>query len=96
MAVNIPLAVVLSAAVATVALRAAARWQRARPVPGAESAPVAVTVGESWPRSAMTWPGRRTSRAGRPASLSRCSMYFTNCTPMGATLFARSAMASTG
>jgi len=54
MAVNIPLAVVLSAAVATVALRAAARWQRARSVPGAESAPVTVTIGETRPRSAVT------------------------------------------
>ena len=78
MAVNIPLAVVLSAAVATVALRAAARWQRARPVPGAESAPVAVTVGESWPRSAMTSGlqdgigyemARPPNLPGRPASV---------------------------
>ena len=54
MALNISLAVILSAVVATVALRAAARRRGARSVPGAEHAPVTVTVGESRPRSAMT------------------------------------------
>jgi hypothetical protein len=51
---TISLAVVLSAAVATVALRAAARRQGARSVPGAQLAPVTVTAGESRPRSAVT------------------------------------------
>jgi len=78
MVLNIPLAVVLSAAVATVALRAAARWQRARTVTGAESAPVTVTVGESRPRSAVTTGSqdgsghemaRPPTRPGRPASV---------------------------
>ena len=54
MAMIVSLAVVLSAAVATVALLAAARRQGVRPVPGAEPAPVTVTVGESRPRSAVT------------------------------------------
>lgn len=35
-------------------------------------------------------------RAGRPVPLSRCSIYFTSCTLMGAMLFAPSARASTG
>jgi hypothetical protein len=52
--VTISLAVVLSTAVATIALRAAARQQGARSVTGAEQAPVTVTVGESRPRSAVT------------------------------------------
>jgi len=54
MALSISLAAVLSGAVATVALRAAARRQQARSMPGAEPAPVAVTVGESRPRNAVT------------------------------------------
>jgi hypothetical protein len=53
MTLNISLAVVLSAAVAMVALRAAARRQGARPVPRAELAPITVTAGESRPRSAV-------------------------------------------
>ena len=60
---TISLAVVLSAAVATVALRAAARRQGSRSLPGAEDAPVTVTVGESQPRSAVT-PGTQDG-AGR-------------------------------
>jgi len=75
---TISLAVLLSAAVATVALRAAARRQGARSVPGAEHAPVSVTVGESRPRSAVTAgpqdsAGREEARppspTGRPASV---------------------------
>ena len=54
MAMSISLAAVLSAAVATVALLAAARRKQARSMPGAEPAPVTVTVGESRPRSAVT------------------------------------------
>jgi hypothetical protein len=54
MTLNISMAVVLSAAVATVALRAAARRQHARSAAGAEAAPVTVTAGESRPRSAGT------------------------------------------
>jgi hypothetical protein len=78
MALSIPLAVVLSAAVATVALRAAARWQRARSATGAESAPVTVTAGESRPRSAVTAGSqdsighemaRPPNPPGRPASV---------------------------
>ena len=75
---TISLAVVLSAAVATIALRAAARRQGARSVPGAEHAPVTVTVGESRRRSAVTTgtqdgAGREVARPpstpGRPASV---------------------------
>ena len=75
---TISLAVVLSAAVATVALRAAARRQGSRSLPGAEDAPVTVTVGESQPRSAVT-PGTQDgaghemvgppSPPGRPAGV---------------------------
>jgi hypothetical protein len=54
MTLNISLAVVLSAAAATVALRAVAKRQGARSVPSAEHAPVTVTVGERRPRSAVT------------------------------------------
>jgi hypothetical protein len=53
MALSISLAAVLSAAVATVALRAAARRQQARSMPGTEPAPIAVTVGESRPASVV-------------------------------------------
>src|SRR5262249_61445147 len=78
MALTIPLAVVLSAAVATVALLAAARRQGAQSVPSAEPAPVTVTVGESRPRSAVTTGtqdgaghemARPPSPPGRPASV---------------------------
>jgi hypothetical protein len=78
MALNISLAVVLSAAVATVALRAAARRQDTRSVPGAGHAPVTVTVGENRPRSALTAGtqdgaghemARPPSPSGRPASV---------------------------
>jgi len=75
---TISLAVVLSAAVATVALLAAARRQGARSVPGAEPAPVTATVGESRPRSAVTTGtrdgvghemARPPSPQGRPGSV---------------------------
>ena len=75
---TISLAIVLFAAVATVALRAAARWQRARSVPCAESAPVTVTIGETRPRSAVTTGSqdgigyemaRPPNPPGRPASV---------------------------
>jgi hypothetical protein len=51
MAPNIPLAIVLFAAVAAVALRAAARRAEPRRVPGTEPAPDTVTADESrsWP-----------------------------------------------
>jgi hypothetical protein len=54
MAPTIPLAIVLVAAVATVALRAAARRPQPRPVPAAEPGPVTVTAGESRPQTAVT------------------------------------------
>ena len=54
LAPGIPLAIVLSAAVATVALRAAARRQQPRWLPGAEPEPVTVTAEESRPRPAVT------------------------------------------
>jgi hypothetical protein len=79
---NITLAIVLLAAMAAVALRAAARRPEPRWAPGAESAPITVRA--------------PSSRAGQPALLSRCRTYFTSCTPMGAMLLARSATASTG
>jgi hypothetical protein len=44
LAPRIPLAIVLSAALATVALRAAARRQQPRWLPGAEPEPVTVTA----------------------------------------------------
>ena len=77
MALNFSLAAVLSAAVATVALRAAARRQQARSMPGTEPAPVAVTVGESRPRppprgtqdGAGHEMARPPSPPGRPASV---------------------------
>jgi len=78
MALNISLAIVLSAVVATVALRAASRRHRARSVPGAEPVPVTVTAGESRPRSdAITGTqggaghqlARPSSPPGRPASV---------------------------
>jgi hypothetical protein len=67
---TISLAILLSAAVATVALRAAARRQGARSVPGAEHAPISVTVGESRPRSAVstgTQDGAGHEMAGPPS-----------------------------
>jgi hypothetical protein len=54
MAPNIPLAIVLCAAVAAVALRAAARRPWPPRVPGTDPAPVTVTAAESRPRSAVT------------------------------------------
>jgi hypothetical protein len=44
----------------------------------------------------MKCPGRRAPRDGHPALSSKCRMYSTNCTPMGAIAFAQSAMTSTG
>ena len=79
---NITLAIVLVAAMAAVALRATARRPEPRWASGAESAPIALRTPSS--------PGRR------PVPLSRCRIYFTSCTPMGAMLCARSATASTG
>ena len=76
MTLSISLAAVLSAAVATVAFRVAARRQQARSMPGTEPAPVA--VGESRPRSAVTTGtqdgvghemARPPSPQGRPASV---------------------------
>jgi hypothetical protein len=78
MTLNIPLTVVFSAAAAMVALRAAARRQRTRSVPGAEPAQGTVTVGESRPRSAVTTgtqngigheKARPPSPPGRPAGV---------------------------
>lgn len=54
MALNIPLAIVLCAAVAAVALRAAARRLRPPRVPGTEPAPARMAVGESRSRRAVT------------------------------------------
>lgn len=54
MALNIPLAVVLCAAIAAVALRAVARRPRPPRGPGTEPAPVRVAADESRPRRAMT------------------------------------------
>jgi hypothetical protein len=51
---GIPLAIVLSAAVATVALRAAARRQEPRWLLGTEPEPVTVTAEESRPWPAVT------------------------------------------
>jgi hypothetical protein len=53
LAPGVPLAIVLSAAVATVALRAAARRQQPRWLPGTEPEPVTATVGESRPLSTV-------------------------------------------
>ena len=106
MAPSTSLAIVLVAAAATVALRAAARRPEPQWMPGTEPAPVTVTDDESRPLAAVTagtqtaptmkWPGRRVLRVGHPVLSSRCSMYFTSCTPMGATVFAQSARAGTG
>ena len=54
MAPNIPLAIVVFAAVATVLLRATARRPEPRRMPGTEPAPVTVTADESRPRPAVT------------------------------------------
>jgi hypothetical protein len=54
MAPSIPLAIVLCAAIAAVALRAAARRPGPPRVPGTEPGPVTVTAVESRPRSAVT------------------------------------------
>jgi len=59
LAPNIPLAIVLFAAVAAIALRAAARRLEPRRAPGAEPGQAAVTANRVRPRSAvMTTPGR--------------------------------------
>ena len=54
MALNISLAIIFSAAVATVALRAAVRQPEPRSTPGAEPAPVTLTADEHRPRTAVT------------------------------------------
>ena len=54
LAPGILLATVLSAAVATVALGAAARRQQPRSLPGTEPGPATATAGESRPRPAVT------------------------------------------
>ena len=54
LAPGVPLAIVLSAAVATVALRAAARRQQPRRLPGAEPELVTATADESRPWPAVT------------------------------------------
>ena len=54
MAPGIPLVIVLLAAAATVALRAAARRQEPRWLAGTEPGPVPVMAGESRPRPAVT------------------------------------------
>ena len=51
---NIPLAIVVFAAVAAVLLCAAARRPEPRRMPGTEPAPVTVTADESRPRPAVT------------------------------------------
>jgi hypothetical protein len=51
---NIPLAIVISAAVAAVALRAAARQPKPRWMLGAEPAPVTATADDSEPQPAVT------------------------------------------
>ena len=77
MAPNIPLAIVLFAAVAAVALRAAARRSEPRRVPATEPAPNTVTADESRSRPAVTYctqdvAGHKMLRppgsASRPAS----------------------------
>jgi hypothetical protein len=95
---TISLFIVLAAAVATVAFRTAARRPQPRPVPVTEPGPATVTAGESQPQTTATpvrrtppdtkSPGLQTLRTGQPVSLSRCSVSFTSCTPMSATLFA--------
>src|SRR5215472_15447197 len=62
MAPKIPLALVLLAAVAAVALRAVAR----RPVPGTAPAPVVVIAGQSQPQLALT-TGRHNGTGGEMA-----------------------------
>ncbi len=54
LAPGVPLAIVLSAAVATVALRAAARHQQPRWLPGTDPEPVTATAKESRPWPAVT------------------------------------------
>jgi len=54
LAPGIPLAIVLSAALATVALGAAARRQEPRWLRGSEPEPITVTAEESWPWPAVT------------------------------------------
>lgn len=53
LAPGIPLAIVLSAAVTTVALRAAARRQKPRWLPGTEPEPVAAPAEDGRPRPAV-------------------------------------------
>jgi hypothetical protein len=54
MSPNIPLAIVIFAAVAAVALRAAARRPETRCLPGAEPAPVTATADDRRPQPAVT------------------------------------------
>jgi hypothetical protein len=66
---GIPLAIVLSAVVATDALRAAVRRREPQPAPGTEPALVTATAGESRPRPAVTTgtqDGTGHQRAGPP------------------------------
>jgi hypothetical protein len=74
LAQGIPLAIVLSAAVATVALRAAARRQQPRWLPCPEPEPVTATAGEGrpWPAvTAGTHDGAGYEMPGPPGSQGR-------------------------
>jgi hypothetical protein len=108
MAPNVPLATVVFAAVAAVALRAAARRSKPPQAPGTRPAPVTVMAGQSQsqPQTAVTTGthdgtrgelARPPAPCGRPASaVDQAQHIFPELHPMGATLFARHATASTG
>jgi len=66
---NIPLAIVIFAAVAAVALRAAARRPETRWLPGAEPAPVTATADDRRPQPAVTAGMRDTAGHGTARQL---------------------------
>jgi hypothetical protein len=93
MAPNIPLTIVVFAALAAVVIRAAARRPEPRRVPGTKLAPVTVTADESQPRPGLTavthnGAGREAARptalAGRPAAaVGRSQHIFHELHPQG-------------
>ena len=93
LAPGIPLGIVLSAAVATVALRAAARRQEPRWLPGTEPEPVTATPEESRLRPAVTadahdgagheMPGPPDSPGRPPSSVEQTQYVFHELHPDG-------------
>ena len=80
LAPNIPLAIVLFAAVAVIALRTAARRLEPRRAPGTEPGQAAVTANRTRPRSAVTTTqGQPAGAVEDPAGISRTARRWAQC-----------------